>query len=215
MKELMGQYQRWKYYLKEKDALKNAIPWITFKAIDYLNANLSREMKVFEFGGGGSTLFFNSRVGELTTVEHDKNWFEALHEEMEHKAKARWQGLFIEPQDKSSPEDLDPANPDDYFSEDQAFRSKTFQTYACAIEAYPDQHFDLVLIDGRARPSCLKHSLAKVKMGGMLVLDNTDREYYLRRFNGKMNNYQLISDHFGPTPYISWFTQTNVWRRII
>lgn len=53
----------WKYFftwkrLAESNSVKAKLPWISFPVIDFLKENLTSDSKVFEFGGGGSTLFF-------------------------------------------------------------------------------------------------------------------------------------------------------------
>jgi len=50
-------------------------PWICPEAIKWLKSNLTPDMKVFEFGSGGSTLFFAKRVKELISIEHDPVYF--------------------------------------------------------------------------------------------------------------------------------------------
>lgn len=211
--ELLEQYPRWKKYLVNKDVFQNAIPWITFSAIDYLDKHLNQKMKIFEYGGGGSTLFFASRVGELVTIEHNDEWFDGLKETMKKNTSIRWKGLLIGPDDGPAIRNLNKADPDSYSSEDENFAGKTFKQYASAIDQYPDEYFDVVLVDGRARPSCLKHSLGKVKKNGLLILDNSDRPYYLERMESRLGKFKLISNYYGPTPYATWFTQTHIWQK--
>jgi len=87
---------------------------------------------------------------------------------------------LIAPEVLAQPEQIhDPADPHLYQSDDEGFRGCSFRQYASQIDAYPDEHFDILLVDGRARPSCIAHGAAKVKVGGLLVLDNADRAYYL------------------------------------
>jgi predicted O-methyltransferase YrrM len=50
------------------------IPWITYPAIDFLAERLRPDMTVFEFGSGGSTLWWAERVAHVTCVEHDPAW---------------------------------------------------------------------------------------------------------------------------------------------
>lgn len=211
--ELVREYPRWKTYLSSRDALHNGIPWITFWAMDYLDQHLNNTMKVFEYGGGGSTVFFASRVKELVTIEHDREWFDGLNKVMESNKQIKWSGFLVGPEHASEIQNSDIADPDNYLSEDVNFTGKTFKKYASSIDVYPDEYFDIVLVDGRARPSCLKHSLNKVKKDGFLILDNSDRAYYLERMGTKLKNFKLISEHYGPTPYVPWFTQTNIWKR--
>ena len=53
----------------------NPLPWITYPAIEFLKNRLHPEMSVFEYGCGGSTLWWASRVKEVISVEHDKGWY--------------------------------------------------------------------------------------------------------------------------------------------
>ena len=211
--DLIKQHRQWKRYQRNVDVFAYAVPWITLSAIDHLTRYLKKDMRVFEFGGGGSTLFFAARVKELITVEHNIDWYQNLKDEMQKYSSIDWHGYFIGPEDAVT-DGLDESNPDHYYSFDQEFRNKTFMKYASSIDKFGEGYFDVVLVDGRVRPSCLKHSLEKVRKGGLLILDNADRPYYLKQMGAELKNFKLLSDHFGPTPYVASFTQTNIWERI-
>jgi hypothetical protein len=211
---LLSEYFQWRRFQRNDDVFKNAIPWITFSSMNYLKGFLKKDMKVFEYGGGGSTLFFAKYVGELVTVEHDKEWFNRIKEEMSGNHSINWRPNLIFAERVESTMQLKKERPGDYFSANEDFSQFIFRLYAAAIDQYPEQYFDVVLVDGRARPSCMFHSLMKVKVGGLLILDNSDRSYYMEALSGMLGNYQLISNYFGPTPYLHWFTQTNIWKRM-
>lgn len=55
-----------------------ALPWYTYAAIDFLEARIRKEMKVFEFGSGNSTLWWNCRVAKVVSCEHDESWFQLM-----------------------------------------------------------------------------------------------------------------------------------------
>jgi SAM-dependent methyltransferase len=50
--------------------------------------------------------------------------------------------------------------------------------YADFINQYPDQYFDVIIIDGINRNACLENSLNKLKHDGLLIFDNTDDHRY-------------------------------------
>ena len=50
--------------------------------------------------------------------------------------------------------------------------------YNQVIETFKDDYFDLILVDGRDRVKCVESSISKLKSGGWLVLDNSERVYY-------------------------------------
>ena len=56
----------------------NPIPWVTYPFIDFIRERLNKEIDIFEFGSGNSTLFYATKVKSLTTVEHDKQWFDKI-----------------------------------------------------------------------------------------------------------------------------------------
>ena len=75
---------------------------------------------------------------------------------------------------------------------------------------YPDGHFDLVIVDGRARPSCVFHAMSKVRAGGYLMLDDTDRQRYEEAMS-LLAGYKR-TDLFGIAPSATRFWQTSVWQ---
>ena len=61
-------YSKWKYSIQNKDGntpLESGKPWITFAAIEFLEKTLSNNDRVFEYGTGGSTIFFEKELKEL------------------------------------------------------------------------------------------------------------------------------------------------------
>lgn len=50
------------------------LPWLTYGAIRYLERNLSANTRVFEFGGGMSTFWYEDRFLEVHTVEDNPEW---------------------------------------------------------------------------------------------------------------------------------------------
>lgn len=56
------------------DNNNNPIPWMPYACIDFLDDRLSKNMRVFEYGCGGSTEWFAERVDEVISVEHDNDW---------------------------------------------------------------------------------------------------------------------------------------------
>lgn len=197
--------------LPNHNSVTDRQPWITYPAIHLLTSKLNPQSKVFEYGGGGSTLFFLDHASTVITVEHNKDWFQILDKMIEGNDRQRWEGHFI----AAGSDELTDSNPSDplqYRSADPTYIHANFKAYASAIDAYPDGYFDVVLVDGRARPSCLYHAVPKLKKDGWLVVDNSDRSYYFTQLE------TIFKDHFtmyynkkAPSPYANFFTQTGIW----
>lgn len=209
-------YKRWKNTLdNSKTSLHYKLPWINFQAIAFLENELKPKQKIVEFGGGGSTLFFLTKGCEVTTIEHDEKWFKEISSAIEKDGFLKqWQGFLIPPQVNSSSRMLNPAEPLDYCTSSSDFADTTFINYASKIDCQEDASLDVVLIDGRSRPSCIYHAIPKIKKGGCLIIDNTEREYYSDYFlKNFADQFTLILDSYGPVPYIGWFNKTSIWRK--
>lgn len=126
------------------------LPWLPFRLIDELSAKVGPDARVFEYGGGGSTLWFLDRGASVVTVEHDRDWARALSDAV---PADRWELL-----ERSS--------------------DNAFEDYVSAILAFPDHAFDVVVVDGRERGRCLLAAVEKVRPGGLLILDDSDRARY-------------------------------------
>ena len=87
-----------------------------------------------------------------------------------------------------------------------------FKNYSSKISEFSNDFFDIVLVDGRSRPSCLHHSLEKIKRNGILVLDNSDRTYYLEQTKTEIEKkFTLVLSKYSPSPYSYDFTHTTIW----
>lgn len=204
---------RWRASLiNGANSVKDEKPWITFNAIDYLENYVNQNSEVFEFGGGGSTLFFLKKGATVFTVEHDQKWFEILGKVIAEKNYTKWTGYFIEPEKGKVVENPEKANPLHFYTDDEHYLNFHFKNYATKIQEFPDNGFDVVLVDGRSRSACIYQSVSKIKKGGLLVLDNSDRNYYTSE-NQKLikDNFNLVFADYAPSPYTREFTQTTIW----
>jgi hypothetical protein len=75
--QMLRLFPRWERSL-DRTPLELALPWLTYAAINFLEGVLSQSTRAFEWGVGGSTLFFSSRVSELISVEHDAQWADSV-----------------------------------------------------------------------------------------------------------------------------------------
>ena len=54
--------------------IRSGLPWLAWGAVDFLDRFLTRSHAVFEYGTGGSTLFFANRAKRVMSVEDDPRW---------------------------------------------------------------------------------------------------------------------------------------------
>ena len=201
---------RWVNSFRRDYFLRRRVPWLVFDVIEFLNSLPLENKRVFEYGSGGSTLYWLSRKMTCVSIEHDPSWYESLHIYFDTSMEIDYR--LAQPNEICSGKLLDISNPLLYLSDDPAFRGNSFKNYANQINDFPQDYFDIILIDGRSRPSCIMHSVTKVKVGGFLVLDNSDRSYYLDKTSTILKNFDRKTFR-GATPCSSWFTETSVFTR--
>ena len=89
-----------------------------------------------------------------------------------------------------------------------------FREYVQAIDQYPDESLDLVMVDGRSRVACIHHSVTKVKRGGFLILDDAARDRYQEAVSLMANPGWLKREFCGPVPSDFGFGVCIIWQRI-
>ena len=54
------------------------IPWYTYTAIEFLSQFCYKDLSVFEYGSGNSTLYWSARAAQVTSVEHNPQWYSQM-----------------------------------------------------------------------------------------------------------------------------------------
>jgi hypothetical protein len=196
-----------------QSTLSTRRPWLTFAATRFLESQLHREHRVFEWGGGGSTLFFASRVREVVTVENDGDWVKLLGEALAAEGLSDSEIHHVGPDATAPDAEGDPADPALYLTTAATLRPAAFRAYATFIDRFADASFDIILVDGRARPSCLRHAVPKLAPGGWLVLDNAEREHYQPAQADLAHKGWHKREFYGPGPGVWSFWQTIFWQK--
>jgi predicted O-methyltransferase YrrM len=210
--ELVRRFPAWQRTLKPNASpLGDRAPWLTYDAIRFLERIVRPDMRVFEYGAGGSSLFFATRVREGFSVEHDPAWAAEVQQTVAAQGIKHWQVELIRPAGAAA--GPDPADPAHYLSSGTDFAGQSFRDYAAAIDRFADGWFQVVVVDGRARPSCARHAVPKLAPGGWLLLDNAERPHYAR-VRADLARLGWVEQTFaGPSPYTFNFTETCAWQK--
>ena len=161
----LGKWINYKFFSRGKDNISAGIPWMNLEVIDWLRSYLKKDMKLFEWGAGGSTIFYASLVEKVISIEYDKGYFEYVEKHLNEKENVEL--ILAPPQEKGSLRSFYPKYVGSYFDH-----------YVQTIDQYPDRYFDVIVVDGRQRNACFKSALTKLKNDGIIVFDNFDREIY-------------------------------------
>jgi hypothetical protein len=182
-------------WLRQRRAATMAlrVPWWPYDAVSWIAANLPQSARVFEYGGGGSTLWLESHGATVTTAEHDEDW---LNQMSAHLGPGTT--LLFQPPAASG------AIP-------SVAAPGYFDTYVAAIDSQPDNHLDLVIVDGRARVECVYRAMPKVKPGGLMLLDDTDRVRYQPAIQSLAGWERHVFRGLKPGQFVP--AETSAWRR--
>lgn len=129
------------------DASGEPIPWVTYSFIDFIKTRLTKNLSIFEYGSGNSTLFYAKNVKRVVSVEHDEAWYNKIV-----TAKASNADMIFTALEK-----------------DGEYAKKA---------SLLGEKFDVIIVDGRDRVNCCKHSINALSPNGVLVLDDSEREFY-------------------------------------
>lgn len=204
---------QWKYFLKwiksigpNQSALEDRIPWMSYSSIDFLNRVVNKNMTVFEYGSGGSTLFFSDRSEKVVSIEHDEKWYKKLQKVLSEEQINNVQYFLKKPKKISSKQ-----YKEEYY---RSWREQnaSFRNYVTHINNYEDKYFDIVSVDGRSRVPCIREAYDKVRPGGYIVLDNSSRKDYFEAFLFLRQKGCVEINFFGLLGYETTLNQTTIWR---
>lgn len=188
------------------NGVKAGTPWVSFRALSALDRMPLRSASVFEFGAGGSTIFFAERAATVISVEHNPRWHEEVASLLAERALSNVECRLAEAQNG--------VVSGEFLSHRIEYAGMSFSNYVSQIDDVPDESLDLVFVDGRARVACIKRSISKIKSGGRIVLDNGDRKEYQSIVNELETLGWRVSRYSGFTPGIVALDETIVFERL-
>lgn len=147
--------------LDRRSAIDMRVPWMSWKAIDYLRAHLPPRASVFEWGGGGSSLFFLLRGCTVTTAESSLLWKKRLERAVADNECSGNLVIRLIPAETGTPEHI--------------------SEYVRSVRQ--GAPWNVVVVDGLenddvSRVECVREARGTVKPGGVLILDDAWRREY-------------------------------------
>ncbi len=174
-------------------------PWISPACVRFLNSILTKNMKGLEYGSGISTLYFAQKAGHLASIEHDKLWHELIKSMLTKTRLMNVEYILIPPERPESKKMIEHRYKAEFDAE-----NLNYKAYFEHVSNFPDNHFDFILIDGRARVECSRRAMDKLKSGGIFILDNSERLRY-RPVHEMLENWQKVYTTTGLTDTTIWF----------
>lgn len=153
----------------KRDSLEQGVPYMPASVIEWLEKHLSKEMNVFEWGSGGSTIFIAERAKSIVSIEYGQRWYYRLLFHLKIKRINNCVLKLILPEHSG----------EEIYRSQGKYGNLYFEKFVKSIDTYPDGSFDMVIVDGRCRSQCILHARSKVKKGGYLIVDDADRPEYI------------------------------------
>jgi len=158
------------------------LPWLNrYALIELLKLDI-KHWRVFEWGSGSSTLWWQDQVKEIISIEHNYIFYNMIKREIKENCTLYYRKLI---------------------------RGKVCP-YVYGIHK-PEGQFDCVIIDGRNRVHCIQQIEDKVKDGGLIILDNSERERYKKGIDLLNSHFNLYykSPVIKSIPSCKW--ETTIW----
>jgi hypothetical protein len=165
------------------------LPWFSYPSIDWLDSVLRPEDTAFEYGMGGSTLWFADRVAHVTSVEHDGDWVKRFRLPANVSVIVAQCGGNMQHAPAGDP-------------------------YVDAIRV-PARRFNVIIIDGMARLSCVEAAHAAIDPAGLIVFDNTDFPYNRPAYERLVELGYVPVNFSGTRPASTLCSSTTVFSRDI
>jgi hypothetical protein len=151
-----------RYSLTNHSPLDLGLPWWSLPAINFINQNIDRNSKVFEWGSGGSTIFLGQKFAHLTSIEQDSQWI--------RKVRNKLQQLELSTVKLFQPK----------------INLTSQQDFECSEYLHSlDKNYDLIVVDGEdhfgpkstwsSRISCFLRAEEFINKGGIILVDDSWR----------------------------------------
>jgi hypothetical protein len=136
-------------------------PWIAQGAVQYCDRHITRDHVGLEWGSGRSTAWFGSRLKSLLSIEYNADWQKQVAAQLHQKHLTHVECRYIALEHPPSQPTVAHYTPT--------------PAYVQAIADFADSSLDFVVVDGHYRQACVLAALNKLKPGGLLLVDNTNR----------------------------------------
>ena len=177
------------YITNHEQFLDLKVPYISKRATIYIEKliNDKKYLTCFEWGSGGSTLWLESKMSKITSVEESDFWFKLL----KNKINPDITNLIFVNTTESSAYDKN-----NYLrSQKSGFKNKNYFEYAKCIDNFGK--FDLIIIDGRVREACLYKALNHLNKKGAIIFDDTYRKRYKKVIKSLDNKLYKLKNIYG------------------
>jgi hypothetical protein len=161
-----GRFVRDQFLHRHATSLDLRLPWMPYAVIDFLEKYLAPHMIVYEYGSGGSTVWFAKRVSGVVAIEERPLWATSVREALSQDGLEDRAEIRVCETSRESPE---------------AFANSDY------AQALPREAADVIVIDGcerlkhmDLRPVAFTIAEERIRPGGIIIVDDSWRYPQLR-----------------------------------
>ena len=136
--------------------------------IEIIKKYLNKDIIMLEWGSGGSTTYFPQFVKKYYSIEHDKVWFDRVKNELPDNCELFWVKQNA-PRTRPS-------------------KRHEFKDYVEYVNSLGIEHFDAVLIDGRARIHCAVEVLPYIDENTVVFF----HDFHRGEYQSTLEHYEQI-----------------------
>ncbi len=149
--------------LCRRSPLELGVPWFAQSAIEFLESYVTKQMSVFEYGSGGSTIFFAWRAASVLSTEDNADWLQRVRAALEEEKLTNVR-LAHHPYD---------------------FHHAADFAQSAYLNSLPAEPLNIIVVDGTeegtpVRPQCFRHAETRIQPGGIIIVDDSWRYPELR-----------------------------------
>ncbi len=184
LRYIKNRIQNFYFEKKHKD-----YPWINKQAIIVFENLLLKDDIGVEFGSGSSTIWFSKKVKHLTSIEDHKEWFDKINKQLKEESIDNTTYLFKKSENSIS----------------------QYSEYCSYVDTFKDESLDFIVIDGKHRVTIANKAVSKIKKGGFIYLDDSQR-YIPKKTDSPHSVYNKL-DKITPE-WMFFIKEIKSWRKI-
>jgi len=155
------------YFLMHRDNIDSNILniWMGRREINLIKSYLDNNFTFLEYGSGGSTIHFSSYVKKYYSIESNQDYCKILKKKIINLKNVNYNCIPVEL----------PSN----WTIWTEGTCKVYEDYVKHVSQLGEKHFNLILIDGRARVCCAIYILRYIDTNSRVFIhDYWRRKYY-------------------------------------
>eukprot|EP00002_Diphylleia_rotans_P034187 TRINITY_DN7327_c0_g3_i1.p1 TRINITY_DN7327_c0_g3~~TRINITY_DN7327_c0_g3_i1.p1 ORF type:complete len:248 (-),score=42.99 TRINITY_DN7327_c0_g3_i1:139-882(-) len=155
------------------------LPWMDPREIRVIKEHMAPDKTMLEWGSGRSTFYFSKFVKEYYSIESDMDWCRVVEGRI--RAANLTDKIHIKCASKSTKNKHSSKKPSRY---------SEYKDYINAVDWWNVKKFDLVLVDGRARPQCALKIVPFLHKDSVVFIHDWSRSHY----HAVLDAYDIITE---------------------